>query len=101
MWLMLSSWAASSRSSFSSSVSVSPLTIFMNRPHRRRASSTVSPVTRSAIISADACETAQPWPVNAASSMTPFSMRSFSTISSPQLGFTPSCSSVAPSMSYL
>ena len=52
-------------------------------------------------MSADACETAQPCPTNAASSITPSSMRSFSTISSPQLGLTPSCSSVAFSRSYL
>ena len=52
-------------------------------------------------MSAEACETAQPWPVKAASSMTSPFMRSFSVSSSPQLGFTPSCSSVAFSKSYL
>ena len=54
------------------------------------------------MMSADACEMAQPWPVKAASSMVPSSARRTENFSSsPQEGFTPSCVQVGSSIWYL
>ncbi len=70
--------------------------------HSLRASAASMPVMRSLIMSAEACDTAHPMPCQAASSMTPSSLiLSDSVRSSPQEGFTPSCTQVASSISYL
>ncbi len=56
---------------------------------RRRASSTVRPLTRSIISEADAWEMAHPLPMKPASSILPSFTRSCRVMSSPQLGLTP------------
>jgi hypothetical protein len=58
----------------------------------------VLPRTTSVIIDAEAVEMAQPWPSNAASSITPSSLTfRYTVIMSPQSGLLPRASRLAPS----
>lgn len=91
---------ASSSSSISSSVA-SPCIIFKKSFPSFNASSSVFPTIMPSMISADACEIAQPSPTNAPSSIIPFSTFNFNQISSPQFGFTPSSTMFASGRSCL
>ena len=74
----------------------------MKSAQSSRAFSGVLPTMRSLMMSALAWEMAQPWPVNAASSMVPSSAKRTENVSSsPQEGFTPSWLQSASSIWYL